>query len=112
MSELNNEPVASNPEEIDSKDSTYVEVILHHPDGTKETMLFSYIVGTGVIKDMEPIHQEDGTTKVAARSFEIGASSISERIGVHKCLMQQIDPVAILTGELTGTVRIESGGTE
>lgn len=82
----------------------YIEVIVHHPDGNKERMEFSYLVGSGVMRDGTT--EEDGVEKIPMCSLDVGITNITTRAGVHKALIKQIDPKALLLGDLLGNIEV------
>lgn len=82
----------------------YIEVIVHQPDGSEERMEFSYLVGSGVMRDGTT--EEDGVEKIPMCSLDVGITNITARAGVHKSLLKQIDPKALLLGDLLGNIEI------
>lgn len=86
----------------------YIEVIVHQPDGSEKRIEFTYLVGSGVTRG--EVIETDKVKKVPMCSIDIGCTDPTTRAGVHKALMEQIDPKALLLGDLL--CNITEGGNE
>lgn len=82
----------------------YIEVIVHKPDGSEERLEFTYLIGSGVTRD--EVIETDNAKKVPMCSIDIGHTNLAKRAGVHKALMKQIDPKALLLGDLLGDITV------
>lgn len=72
---------------------SWIEIIVHHPDGKKETHNVSYFVGAGIPLSLDEEIQE-GATAVAY--MQIGRSDTYEQMAVNKVLSERIDPILTL----------------
>lgn len=82
----------------------YIEVIVHKPDGSEERLEFTYLVGSGVTKG--EVIENDEVKKVPMCSIDIGYTDLTTRAGVHKALMEQVDPKALLLNDLLGNITV------
>lgn len=72
---------------------SWIEIIVHHPDGKKETHNVSYFVGAGIPLSLDEELPEGST---AATYMKIGRSNIYEQMTVNKVLSENIDPILTL----------------
>lgn len=72
---------------------SWIEIIVHHPDGKKETHNVSYFVGAGIPLSLDEEIPEGAT---AAAYMKIGRSDIYEQMAVNKVLSENIDPILTL----------------
>ena len=82
----------------------YIEVIVHQPDGSEKRLEFTYLVGSGVTRD-EVIKTDKGE-KVPMCSIDVGCTDLVTKAAVHKVLMKQVDPKALLLGDLLGDITV------
>lgn len=82
----------------------YIEVIVHQPDGSEERLEFTYLVGSGVTRG--EVIETDEVKKIPMCSLDVGITNITARAGVHKSLLKQIDPKALLLGDLLGNIEV------